>query len=163
MFQRSSKLLHICRSKVFPRPVRCNSSTEINSTDTAESNSKNQETRTNSENGNEDLVQVERYGPVTIIALNRTQKRNAINQKMAFKICEAITNFENDESSTVGVIHGVGGSFCSGYDIDDLQSETLKLENLMNAEGSVVSGLSFNDLDGFSNKIKFALRVLLDE
>lgn len=140
MFQRSSKLVRcMCRSKTFSRIVQCNSSTKITTTD--EPNLKDQESLPNSVNDNEDFVQVERYGPVTIIGLNRTQKRNAINQQMAFKICEAITNFENDKSSTVGVIHGVGGSFCSGYDIDDLQSETLKVENLMNSEGSVVSGV----------------------
>lgn len=55
------------------------------------------------------------------------------------KICEAITNFENDETSPVGVLHGVGGSFSSGFDIDELQSETMKLEHFMNSEGVVVS------------------------
>lgn len=144
MFQRASKLVRcICRSKSISltRIVRCNSSTEIKTTQVIEP--KDQESLSNNVNDNEDLIQVERYGPLTIIGLNRTQKRNAINQQMAFKICEAITNFENDESSTVGVIHGVGGSFSSGYDIDDLQSETLKLENLMNSEGSVVSAVYF--------------------
>lgn len=135
MLQRSLK--YICRSRTFPRQVQCYSSTEVNT-------SKDDATISNSENDSEDSVQVSRYGSVTIIELNRTKKRNAINQQMAFKICEAITKFENDESSPVGVIHGVGGSFSSGYDIDDLQSDTLKLENLLNSEGTAVSANSFN-------------------
>ncbi len=144
MFQRSSKLLQcICRSRLQPKLIRCNSSAESGGGIVPNSKPSDDVANEVTSTDNDDLVQVERYGPLTIIALNRTEKRNAINQQMAFKICEAITNFENDESSTVGVIHGVGGSFSSGYDIDDLQSETLKLENMMNAEGSVVSFVQF--------------------
>lgn len=132
MLRYSSKLLQsIWRRGTIPRLARCYSSTEINATEVIGANNVN--------DNDEDTIQIERHGPITIIELNRTQKRNAINQQMAVKICEAITNFENDDSSTVGVIHGVGGSFSAGYDIDDLQSETLKLENLMNSEGTVVS------------------------
>lgn len=88
-----------------------------NPTEVVKQNLKDDETTANSVNDNEELVQVERYGDLTIIGLNRTQKRNAINQPMSLKICEAITNFENDDTSTVGVLHGLGGSFSSGYDI----------------------------------------------
>ncbi|XP_037046008.1 probable enoyl-CoA hydratase [Bradysia coprophila] len=135
MFQRSSKVLHsICRGRPILKQIRCKSSTENEPNSTGDKTIPN---GTNSSNDKEDSVLVERYGSLTIIGLNRTQKRNAINQEMAFKICEAITNFENDDTSPVGIIHGVGGSFSSGYDIGDLQSETIKLENLMSSEGSV--------------------------
>lgn len=145
MFQRSLQLLrYISKNEIVP--VRCINSTQIvNSV-----NKSNLEHQSNDEqsgvvketdlvNDTEDLIQVERYDSITIIGLNRRQKRNAINQPMALKICEAITNFENDDSSPVGVLHGVGGTFSAGYDIDDLQSETLKLEHLVNSEGTVVS------------------------
>lgn len=154
MMQQTKLLQCICRNKTFPRLLRSMSSTETNTTEAVNPNLIDQETLANSVTDNEDLVQVERYGDLTIIGLNRTQKRNAINQQMSLKICEAITNFENDSSSTVGVIHGVG-SFSSGYDIDDLQSDTLKLENLMNSEGSVVSCVSFNVENISMNEILF--------
>lgn len=148
MIQHSSKLLQsICRRIAFPKQVRCYSLTEKDTTAVNEPTGEEI-----SVNNNEDMIITERYGPVTIIQLNRTHKRNAINQEMAFKVCEAITKFENDDTSPVGVIHGLGGSFCAGYDIDELQSETLKLENLMNSEGSVVSGSFIEYSKDFSVK-----------
>lgn len=170
MLQRSSNFLRFISRRsarcISSSNARFISSTETNTTDNVEpsnkSHSKDQESSIKDNDAikdNEDSVQYERYGPITIIGLNKTHKRNAINQQMASKISEAIANFENDDSSPVGkyltplsfcsfcsygplnigVIHGVGGSFCSGYDIDDLQSDTLKLENMVNHEGSVVS------------------------
>lgn len=139
MFHRSSKLLQsVCRP--FSRQIRCKSSTGVTEvTESTSNDDKNSANGTINRNDNEDTVQVERYDSLTIIGLNRIQKRNAINQEMALKICEAITNFENDDTSPVGIIHGVGGSFCSGYDISELESETLKLENLLSSQGTVVS------------------------
>lgn len=58
---------------------------------------------------------------------------------MASKLCDAITAFENDETSTVGVLHGIGGSFSSGYDLNELGADNLRPEEvLFHTEGSVV-------------------------
>lgn len=141
MFQRSPNLLKQCVCKrTFPNFVRAQSSTNNETYDPkVKSNESVNIAEANNARNTDDVVEVERMGPLTIIGLNRTHKRNAINQQMAFKICEAITNFENDDTSTVGVIHGIGGSFSSGYDIDELQNETLKVEHFINSEGAVVS------------------------
>ena len=62
----------------------------------------------------------EKDGEITIITLNRANKRNAINRQMVKELNEAITAFELDKTSTVGVLYGSGGSFSSGYDMDEL-------------------------------------------
>lgn len=75
-------------------------------------------------------------GPVAIITLNRSEKRNAINMKMIKELGQAIRKFEDSEA-TVGVLCGIG-SFSSGYDIEELteqstvlQKEEFSLKNTM--------------------------------
>lgn len=65
----------------------------------------------------------EKYGPITIISLNRPAARNAITKSMATKLTEAILMFENDDSATVGVLHGAGGNFSAGHDMDELRED----------------------------------------
>lgn len=92
----------------------------------------------------DDYVKTEKHGAITIISLNRPAKRNAINNEMALKICDAITSFENDDTSSVGVLYGVGGSFSSGYDLNELGTENLRPEEvLLHSEGSVVSEIKY--------------------
>lgn len=76
----------------------------------------------------------EKYKLVTIISLNRPHKRNALNKLMLRDLSEAISQFENDDTSTVGVLCGVGGNFSVGYDLDELnacvKNETEIVENI---------------------------------
>lgn len=87
---------------------------------------------------NADVILVDKDGPITIISLNRPECRNAINRAMAHDLCEAITDFENDDTATIGVLHGIGGSFSSGYDMHELLFDNIKPETLLQMEGSVV-------------------------
>ncbi|KAL9693525.1 hypothetical protein quinque_012810 [Culex quinquefasciatus] len=70
----------------------------------------------------EPVILVEKQGSITMIGLNRPQVRNAIDAETGRKLTAAIEQFENDETATVGVLHGIGGSFCSGYDLSEMTS-----------------------------------------
>lgn len=82
---------------------------------------------------------VEKDENITLIGINRPKQRNAINLETAEKLSKAIHEFEADKSSPVGVLYGVGGSFCAGYDIHELESQCAKgsLNFLLRHEGSI--------------------------
>jgi enoyl-CoA hydratase len=63
------------------------------------------------------LVLVERDGPVTIVSINRPERRNAVNGATAKVLFDAFLAFDADESSSVAVFTGVGGYFCAGADL----------------------------------------------
>lgn len=85
------------------------------------------------------MVLTEKYGDVTIISLNRPKHRNAITRQMASKISEAISAFENDQTASVGVLHGTGGNFSAGHDLNDLVLEVKNPEKFLKTEGCVVN------------------------
>ena len=63
------------------------------------------------------LVLVERDGPVTIVSINRPERRNAVNGATAKVLFDAFLAFDADVSSSVAVFTGVGGYFCAGADL----------------------------------------------
>jgi enoyl-CoA hydratase len=63
------------------------------------------------------LVLVERDGPVTIISINRPERRNAVNGATAKLLFEAFLAFDADETASVAVFTGSGGYFCAGADL----------------------------------------------
>ncbi|KAJ9584142.1 hypothetical protein L9F63_021507 [Diploptera punctata] len=69
-----------------------------------------------------DEILVEKLGPITTIGINRPNKRNCVNRKTAKQLSEAISQFENDDSALVAVLHGIGGNFCAGYDLEELST-----------------------------------------
>ena len=62
-------------------------------------------------------VLVERDGPVTIVSINRTHCRNAVDGATARKLYDAFLAFDADESASVAVFTGTGGHFCAGADL----------------------------------------------
>lgn len=81
-----------------------------------------------------DEILVEKLGPVTTIGINRPQKRNCINMATANKLSRAVLNFEEDNSALVGVLHGIGGNFCAGYDLEELSGFDVNM-GLVNEAG----------------------------
>ncbi|XP_071451946.1 probable enoyl-CoA hydratase [Hetaerina americana] len=67
-------------------------------------------------------VLVEKLGAVTTIGINRPAKRNCVDMETAKKLTEAFESFEADNDSMVGVLYGKGGSFCAGYDLQELST-----------------------------------------
>jgi enoyl-CoA hydratase/carnithine racemase len=65
-------------------------------------------------------VLVEKRGPITLISINRPEKRNALNKQTAIEIQQAFMAFEASESR-VAVLTGVGEqAFTAGADISDM-------------------------------------------
>jgi enoyl-CoA hydratase/carnithine racemase len=75
-----------------------------------------------------DEILVEKLGSVTTIGINRPQKRNCLNMATANKLSRAILEFEEDDSALVGVLHGIGGNFCAGYDLEELSGFDINME-----------------------------------
>lgn len=71
-----------------------------------------------------DEVVIEKLGSITTIGINRPHKRNCVNKVTAKKLSEAISQFESDDSTFVGVLHGIGGNFCAGIDLKELSTFT---------------------------------------
>jgi enoyl-CoA hydratase len=62
-------------------------------------------------------VRVERDGPVTTVILDRPQVRNAVDGPTAAALADAFTQFDADETASVAVLWGAGGTFCAGADL----------------------------------------------
>lgn len=64
-----------------------------------------------------DAVRVERDGPVTTVILSRPEARNAVNGPTAIALYTAFADFDRDDSASVAVLWGEGGTFCAGADL----------------------------------------------
>jgi enoyl-CoA hydratase len=62
-------------------------------------------------------VRIERDGAVTTVILHRPQTRNAVDRPTADALAAAFLDFERDETASVAVLWGAGGTFCSGADL----------------------------------------------
>jgi len=65
----------------------------------------------------DDAVLVTRSGPVTIVTINRPERRNAVDGATARRLFNAFRAFDEDEASPVAVFTGIGGHFCAGADL----------------------------------------------
>jgi enoyl-CoA hydratase len=62
-------------------------------------------------------VEVRSEGPVTVIAIDRPDRRNAVDRPTADALLDAFRRFDEDPSSSVAVLTGNGGTFCAGADL----------------------------------------------
>ena len=63
-------------------------------------------------------VAVEREGSTTIVSIDRfAEARNAVDPETAGLLREAFFAFDADESQSVAILTGRGGTFCAGYDL----------------------------------------------
>lgn len=65
-------------------------------------------------------VKLSSEGQVRLIALNRPERRNAVNSHTARLLFEAFTELNSDDSVHSAVLFGIGGNFCAGYDLKEL-------------------------------------------
>lgn len=56
-------------------------------------------------------------GPVRIIGIERPDRRNAVDRATADALADAFRRFYADESASVAVLYGEGGTFCAGADL----------------------------------------------
>jgi enoyl-CoA hydratase len=64
-----------------------------------------------------DSVRSERNGAVTTVILDRPELKNAVDRPTADALANAFLEFERDESASVAVLWGAGGTFCAGADL----------------------------------------------
>ncbi|MFI5610966.1 crotonase/enoyl-CoA hydratase family protein [Amycolatopsis sp. NPDC051903] len=64
-----------------------------------------------------ETVLVERRGTVTIVTINRPERRNAVDRATAEALAAAFRAFDADEDAAVAVLQGAEGTFCAGADL----------------------------------------------
>lgn len=69
------------------------------------------------------LFSVENH--VATITLNRPERRNAINQVLLAGLYDCLEQISGDDDIRVAIITGSGKSFCSGIDLEAIQTEDL--------------------------------------
>ena len=62
-------------------------------------------------------VLLERHGAVLVISINRPERRNVVTREVSEGIAAGIDLLDSDAELSVGILTGVGGSFCSGMDL----------------------------------------------
>jgi enoyl-CoA hydratase/carnithine racemase len=62
-------------------------------------------------------VAVTHDGPVTVVTIDRPERRNAVDSACADMLREAFVAFDDDDEHSVAVLTGAGGTFCAGADL----------------------------------------------
>jgi len=73
-------------------------------------------------------VHVDRRGPVTIVTIDRPEVRNAVDTEHAQALYDAFLAFDADETASVAVLHGAGGTFCAGADLRAVSTGTMRAD-----------------------------------
>lgn len=69
-----------------------------------------------------DGIRLERMGTTAVLTLDRPQRRNAFTLEMIDAWPGLLRDAEQDSEVTAIVLTGVGDSFCSGIDLEDLRT-----------------------------------------
>jgi enoyl-CoA hydratase len=65
-------------------------------------------------------LRIHREGPVTVVTIDRPDRRNAVDPETARALLDAFVAFDGDHSASVAVLTGGGGTFCAGADLKAL-------------------------------------------
>ncbi|RWS26959.1 hypothetical protein B4U80_02027 [Leptotrombidium deliense] len=71
---------------------------------------------------NSTFVITEKLEEITIISINRPNKRNCVNHETSRLLLQAFQDFEKDNTSKVAILCGKGGNFCAGYDLKEVSN-----------------------------------------
>jgi enoyl-CoA hydratase len=72
-------------------------------------------------------VDVSNRDGITVVTIDRPDTRNAVDSQHAAALHDAFLAFEVDDSP-VAVLHGAGGTFCSGADLKALSEGSMTVE-----------------------------------
>jgi enoyl-CoA hydratase len=62
-------------------------------------------------------VGIRREGPVTVVTIDRPDRRNAVDGPTAAELLAAFEAFDADEEQRVAILTGANGTFCAGADL----------------------------------------------
>ncbi len=62
-------------------------------------------------------VKTQQRGAILVVTIDRPEVRNAVDRSTATALANAFRAFDADESSSVAILTGAGGTFCAGYDL----------------------------------------------
>jgi enoyl-CoA hydratase len=62
-------------------------------------------------------VVVEHIGRVTVVTIDRPEVRNAVDRRTAQALADAFRAFDADDTASVAILTGGGGTFCAGADL----------------------------------------------
>jgi enoyl-CoA hydratase len=80
-------------------------------------------------------VHYETDGPVAVITLDRPEVANAIDRPTAEELVAAMRRFDADESLSVAVLTGAGGTFCAGADLKAMREDGAPRASRVAADG----------------------------
>jgi enoyl-CoA hydratase len=80
-------------------------------------------------------VTSERRGAVTIVTIDRSEVRNAVDGPTAQGLIEAFGSFDKDDEARVAILHGAGGTFCSGADLKAVATDPDRANRLAEEHG----------------------------
>jgi enoyl-CoA hydratase len=67
-------------------------------------------------------VSVERRGAITVVTIERPERRNAVDADTADQLYAAFQAFDADADAAVAILQGRGGHFCGGADLKAMAS-----------------------------------------
>jgi enoyl-CoA hydratase len=68
------------------------------------------------------VITVTEHGPVRVVAIDRPERRNAVDRPTAAALVDAFRTFDADPTCSVAVLTGTGGTFCAGADLKAVAS-----------------------------------------
>lgn len=71
----------------------------------------------NTEDNGKQAIVTERRGTTLVVTINRPEVRNALDGPAASALARALRAFDRDDTLTVAVLTGNGGTFCAGFDL----------------------------------------------
>jgi enoyl-CoA hydratase/carnithine racemase len=80
----------------------------------------------------EDEIQFERDGNIARVWLNRPWKRNAVTLEVLQRLDRIVAEVDADPDLRVLVLRGREGTFCSGFDLDELTADYIGSTTAMN-------------------------------
>jgi len=67
-------------------------------------------------------IDVDHDGSVTVVTINRPDRRNAVDREHAQGLADAFRAFDRDQEHSVAVLTGADGTFCAGADLKAIGS-----------------------------------------